>query len=194
MQGVRVNIGCGNHPTPGWINLDKVSRHPEVLYWDCTNRLPFTDGTVVAIYSEHFFEHLDYETEAKPFLRECLRCLQPQGILRLVVPDAGAYLKLYANGQWDAMAARRPLTKEGSKYRDYWLGHTYRTQMEFINAVFRQYGEHKYAYDAETLVFLLLEVGFARACETTFDVSSDPNMAPDTPERQSESLYVEATK
>ena len=66
--------------------------------------------------------------------------------------------------------------------------------MEFVNAVFRQYGAHKYAYDTETLVLMLLEVGFSRSFETTFNVSSDPNMAPDTPQRKSESLYVEAKK
>jgi predicted SAM-dependent methyltransferase len=164
------------------------------MYWDCTKKLPFNDGTVDAIYSEHFFEHLDYDTEAKHFLRECLRCLKSQGTLRIVVPDAGVYLKLYAKGDWGEIAARRPLSKEGSNYRDFWLGSTYTTRMEFVNAVFRQYGAHKYAYDTETLVLMLLEVGFSRSFETTFNVSSDPNMAPDTPQRKSESLYVEAKK
>ena len=66
--------------------------------------------------------------------------------------------------------------------------------MEFINAVFRQNGEHKYAYDAETLVYLLRRVGFATVNQSSFGKSSDLHMAPDTPERQSDSLYVEAAK
>lgn len=66
----RVNIGCGGNPTRGWTNLDVIS-HPDVCFWDCRSGLPFADGTVTAIYSEHFFEHLDLETEARPFLREC---------------------------------------------------------------------------------------------------------------------------
>jgi len=164
------------------------------MYWDCTKRLPFRDGAVEAIYSEHFFEHLDHETEAKQFLCECLRCLKPQGTLRIVVPDAGAYLRLYAKGDWSEMAARRPLIKEGDNFRDAWTRHVYRTRMEFINAVFRQYGEHKYAYDAETLILVLKEAGFASALETKYNMSSDPNMALDTPRRKSESLYVEAKK
>ena len=56
-------------------------------------RLTISDAAVTAIYSEHFFEHLDAETEARAFLLECLRCLQSQGVMRLVVPDAGAYLR-----------------------------------------------------------------------------------------------------
>jgi SAM-dependent methyltransferase len=78
-KGVRVNIGCGNNPTPEWVNLDVIS-HPGVHFWDCRSGLPFSDGSVAAIYSEHFFEHLDLESEGRPFLRECLRCLQPQGV------------------------------------------------------------------------------------------------------------------
>ena len=92
------------------------------------------------------------------------------------------------------MAARRPLIKEGDNYRDYWLGSVYKTRMEFINAVFRQGGEHKYAYDAELLVLMLREVEFSTASETAYNVSSDPNMAQDTPQRKTESLYVEGRK
>jgi predicted SAM-dependent methyltransferase len=193
MNGVRVNVGCGSNPTTGWVNLDS-SRHPGVMYWDCTKGLPFNDGTVDAIYSEHFFEHLDYGSEAKQFLRECLRCLKSQGILRIVVPDAGAYLKLYAKEDWGEMAARRPLLREGDNYRDYFLGSIYKTRMEFINTVFRQFGQHKYAYDAETLILMLQEVGFSNSAKTSYNVSSDPKMALDTPVRKTESLYVEGRK
>ena len=66
--------------------------------------------------------------------------------------------------------------------------------MEVINALFRQNGEHKYAYGAETLIQLLRSVGFSRVTQMSFGRSSDPAMPPDTPERQSESLYVEAAK
>jgi len=193
MNGARVNVGCGNKPTTGWVNLD-VSHHPGVMYWDCKKGLPFKNDTVDAIYSEHFFEHLDYDSEAKHFLRECLRCLKPHGTLRIVVPDAGAYLKLYAKEGWDEMAARRPLIKENDYYRDFWLRRIYKTRMEFINAVFRQDGQHKYAYDAETLIVMLQDAGFSSSCETNYNVSSDPNMTLDAPARKTESLYVEGRK
>ena len=182
-------------PTKGWANLDMVVR-PDVMYWDCTKGLPFRDCVVEAIYSEHFFEHLDYDAgEAEQFLRECLRCMKPRAVLRIVVPDAGAYLRLYAKGHWDdETIERRPLKKEGDKYRDTWLGCSYKTRMQFINAVFRQRGEHKYAYDAETLILTLQDAGFCDVVETAYNVSSDPDMAQDTPSRSTESLYVEGRK
>jgi len=191
-RGGRVNIGCGDHPTQGWINLDVIS-HPGVYFWDCRSGLPFSDGTVAAIYSEHFFEHLDLKSEARPFLRECLRCLQPGGVLRIVVPDAGAYLRAYS-GPWEPLANMRPLYCTDSGWCDPWLGQVYQTKMQFMNAIFRQGYEHRYAYDAETLLLVMREAGFADGVVQQFGVSIDPKMAPDSNERRTESLYVEGIR
>lgn len=188
----RVNIGCGVQPTPGWINLDIIS-HPGVYFWDCRRGLPFSDGSIAAIYSEHFFEHLDLYTEAYPFLRECLRCLEPRGVLRIVVPDAGVYLRAYA-GPWELLAEMRPLDRTVEGWRDRWLGQIYQTKMQFMNAIFRQGYEHKYAYDEETLTFVMREAGFADVVVQQFGMSIDPKMAPDMKERRTESLYVEGIK
>jgi hypothetical protein len=66
--------------------------------------------------------------------------------------------------------------------------------MRLINAVFRQHGEHKYAYDAETLVLILRQAGFSQVIPQTFGVSIDPDMAPDSEARKTERLYIEAVK
>lgn len=191
-KGCRVNIGCGGNPTRGWINLDVIS-HPDVHFWDCRLGLPFADRAATAIYSEHFFEHLDLETEARPFLRECMRCLQPGGVLRIVVPDVGAYLQAY-RGPWEVLANMRPLDRTADGWRDRRLGWVYQTKMQFMNAIFRQRTEHKYAYDAETLALVMREAGFNNPIVQQFGISMDPKMASDSNERRTESLYVEAIK
>ena len=191
-RGGRVNIGCGGNPIQGWINLD-VASHPGVYFWDCRSGLPFSDGAVPAIYSEHFFEHLDLESEARPFLRECLRCLQPGGVLRIVVPDAGAYLRAYS-GPWGPLANMRPLDCTANGWRDGWLGEVYQTKMQLMNAIFRQGYDHKYAYDDETLILVMREAGFRNVVAQQFAISLDPKMAPDRKDRRTESLYVEAIK
>jgi hypothetical protein len=119
--------------------------------------------------------------------------LQPGGIVRLVVPDAGMYLRLYCEPGWQALVAARPLVKEGELYRDTWIGERYATKMEMINAVFRQSGKHRYAYDAETLLLTLREAGFADAVYCLYGESRN-GMPPDRIERRSESLYVEGIK
>jgi hypothetical protein len=110
-----------------------------------------------------------------------------------VVPDAGAYLRAYSHA-WEPLAAMRPLEQTEEGWRDEWLGDTYRTQMQLINAVFRQGSDHKYAYDQETLSLFLYEAGFSRVITQRFGISVDCDMAPDNPVRRTESLYVEAIK
>jgi hypothetical protein len=103
-------------------------------------------------------------------------------------PDPGAYLRAYS-GPWELLADMRPLDRTANGWRDRWLGKVYQTKMQFMNAVFRQRYEHKYAYDDETLVLVMHEAGFADAVVQQFGISIDPKMAPDSYERRTESLY-----
>jgi predicted SAM-dependent methyltransferase len=189
---LRVNVGSGSRPLRGWVNVD-IIKAPEIVCWDCRRSLPFEDESVAFIFAEHFFEHLERPKQTAIFLSECLRCLQPGGIVRLVVPDAGMYLRLYCEPGWQALVAARPLEKECERYRDTWIGERYATKMEMINAVFRQNGEHRYAYDCETLLLTLREAGFAEAVCCQYGQSRN-GTPPDRIERQSESLYVEGIK
>ena len=58
--------------------------------------------------------------------------------------------------------------------------------------MFRQYSEHKFAYDFPTLDFLLCRYGFYEVQSLSFGRSTLPELAIDSPDRASESLYVEA--
>ena len=115
------------------------------------------------------------------------------GVLRLVVPDAGAYLKAYGKA-WELFAATRPLERVENGWKDHWSTNVYSTQMQLINFVFRQGYEHKYAYDEETLMLVLRDAGFSDVVRQKYGISLDSKMAPDREDRSSESLYVEATK
>jgi predicted SAM-dependent methyltransferase len=154
--------------------------------------MPFDNESVEAIFAEHVFEHLNPVMGAG-FLSECHRCLQPGGIVRIVVPDAGRYLQLYP-GDWSGFVLVRPLVEENGHYRDFWLDRVYRTKMELINEVFRQGTEHKYAYDAETLSMKLRDAGFARVLQQSYGVSARRETPLDTKARAGESLYVEGIK
>lgn len=190
-KGLKINVGCGANVVPGWINID-LSGPPGVFPWDCRRGMPFDDNSADTIFAEHVFEHLDPDGGGE-FLRECRRCLRPGGIVRIVVPDAGRYLNLY-QGDWTGLASVRPLVPEDGRYRDTWLERTYRTKMEFINEIFRQGGEHKYAYDAETLMLRLTEAGFSRVVQQSYGVSLRSEEPLDTEARGPESLYVEGVR
>jgi len=159
--------------------------------YDCRKHLPFDDNSVRYIFSEHFFEHVDYCEEVPFFLSDCYRVLQPGGVIRIIVPDTEKYIRAYCREGWDELARIRPLGPERS---DAYFGSTYNTKMELLNVVFRQYFGHKFAYDFATLEFLLRRYGFSQVQRQSFGRSLWPDLCIDTREREFESLYVEAVK
>ena len=66
--------------------MDQSASSEEVRFHDLRTPLPFPDDYADAIYCSHFLEHLD-ECQGIAFLRECHRCLNSKGVLRIVVPD-----------------------------------------------------------------------------------------------------------
>jgi citrate lyase synthetase len=66
--------------------------------------------------------------------------------------------------------------------------------MELINVVFRQGHEHKFAYDFETLRFLLDRYGFSEVVHQEYGTSLMTELCLDQVHRASESIYVDAKK
>lgn len=89
-----INVGCGNVFHPDWVNIDIVSRFPEVIEHDLTKGLPFADESVDVCYSSHVLEHLR-KNEADFFISECKRALKAGGVLRLTVPDLEVICRNY---------------------------------------------------------------------------------------------------
>jgi predicted SAM-dependent methyltransferase len=178
---LRLNLGSGLRPKKGWINID-LSEYA-TLTLDLREPLPFTDNSVETIYTEHFFEHLNYvgvddptawhlDTPANPsealaFLRECRRVLKPGGVLDIIVPDAEGILQEYVSRH------EQPFPKFA------WWGPAWcDSAMHCVNYVFRQGSEHKYAYDEETLTRVLEAVGFTAISRRPFNPATDaPNHA-----------------
>ncbi|MBW4571487.1 MAG: methyltransferase domain-containing protein [Tolypothrix carrinoi HA7290-LM1] len=186
-----VNVGAGPHAKADWINVD-ISEAPGInCVCDCRKSLPFPDNSVKGIFTEHFFEHIDYVEEVPLFLSECYRVLKPGGIIRIIVPDIEKYLYAYCQGGWEELSIIRPLD---SDLTDFHFKFKYNTRMELINFVFRQQYEHKYAYDYETLEFILYKYGFSKVQRQAFGKSLMDELSIDQQIRASESLYVEAIK
>jgi len=175
-----VNIGCGPNALPGWINLDAARGESIDVVWDLRRGLPFTSESCSAIFGEHVIEHLAKE-DAEQLVRECYRALQSGGVLRLSTPDAGRFLRSYSG--------------DGKFLRDPRFVPKAETLMDRVNMMMREYGQHLWVYDAESLILLLRKAGFSAATEQQFEVSTHPRMRGiDSAERAFESLYVEAIK
>ena len=98
-----LNLGCGNHFHPGWVNVDFAPADKSVLRHDLCKPLPFGDESFAVVYHSHVLEHLPKE-RALPFLTECRRVLQPAGIIRVVVPDLETLAALYLEKLRGALA------------------------------------------------------------------------------------------
>lgn len=191
MTDIKLNIGPGPNAKSDWINLD-IAKKPGIdCVYDCRKKLPFEDKSVKLIFMEHVFEHIDYTEEAPYFISECHRILAPGGILRMIVPDIELYMRAYCEDNWESLKRIRPLNDQ---LEDPFFKCQYRTKMELINVLFRQNFEHKYAYDYETLSFILKRYGFDDVSKQSYMQSHDNELLMDQEQRASESLYVEAVK
>ena len=184
-KGLSLNVGSGGRGLPGWLNTDAVS-HPADQTFACDIRLgiPLADGSVARIFAEHVFEHLNFRKEVPAVLREFHRVLQPGGMARIIVPDGRRFAEAYLvndRAHWGALGLD-PLPADMP------------TPMAMLNHVFHQGGEHHFAYDYETLEWVLNEAGFADVRRSAYGKSADPLLAIDRQEHARYSLYVEAAK
>ena len=187
MKGVLVNVGCGPFPLAGFLNVDLFSYVPNVVAWDCRWSLPCGDGSALGIRAEHFFEHLEAREEAPAFLADCLRVLEPGGVIRIVVPDVGKTLYAYAKGPNDLSGFRELAVPD--PFPD-----DLPTRMDVVNHAFHQWHEHRWGFDAESLIHRLEQAGFEDARQTEFGRSQLAELAKDREEHRPYSLYVEARK
>jgi predicted SAM-dependent methyltransferase len=175
-NNLRLNVGCGKNIKQGWINID-VSKEAD-LQLDVREPLPFATESASMVYSEHFFEHLEYPDEALHFLKESLRVLQPGGRFSIGVPDTEWPVVSYAGENQEYFHIAR------ERWHPAWCD----TRMHNLNYHFRQGKKHKYAYDFETLAQILNRSGFVAVVRRSFDPAMDDE------KRKLGTLYVDAAK
>ena len=185
-RGISLNIGSGGRGLPDWVNVELIRHRDTTLCLDIRRPLPLASNSVRRILIEHVLEHVDFRSDVPSLLREFHRVLEPNGILRIIVPDAERFLIAYASRDPDAW---RRLGWDVAR-----LPHDICTPMHVINHIFHQSGEHLFAYDFETLRFALQEAGFQKISRMTFRQSCDPTLAIDQEVHAPYSLYVEAVK
>jgi SAM-dependent methyltransferase len=215
---IKINVGCGASPTPGWLNFDNslsvrlarwsgvstaldrlgrlralgggsadlvaLAQRGEIGWANATAHIPCAAGSAVAVYSSHMIEHLD-RAEARAFLAEVRRVLQPGGVLRVAAPDLSLFARDYAaSGDADGfvsgihMGLDRPAGVRG------WM------RWALVGP-----RHHLWMYDGESLSRLLGEAGFAEAAvmpagTTRIAAPGQLNLR----ERETESVYVEAVR
>jgi hypothetical protein len=172
---VQLHLGCGRNYLDGWINIDLVGVKTD-LDWDIRRPLPFKDGTVDAMFLEHVFEHMNYGS-VFGVLEHLRSALRSGGVLRVGVPDAGMYARMYV--------------EEPERLRTWRWGRA--TSLLALREVFQEHG-HVTAWDGPTMQFVLEQAGFPNAQVSMPGRSELLDGSPDSPERWDETVYVEVQR
>jgi predicted SAM-dependent methyltransferase len=214
-DGLRLDLGSGPFHTEGWVSVDKstgpwLSRHPlaksllgvtrvlsdsqrsttwpaEVKRIDVTRRFPWAPGSVSAIYSSHFVEHLARQ-QCRQLLEHCHSALREGGVLRIAVPDLEAGVRHYqeATDAGEQTAA--------DTFSDWFLGGDIdsggpparRLAMRLMHR------HHQWMYDERSLGALLGSCGFRDVERCRFREGRCPDL--DLIERRPDSLFLEARR
>ena len=188
----RINLGCGLRTPSGWVNVDgsynaRLAKHPflrRALAWlkllpadtlnipwsssifihDIRKPLPFSDGSVAAIYASHVLEHL-YREEAQRVVKESLRVLAKGGVLRVVVPDLEAIVREYLGerpfgkltGEFEHLCRADRLNQ---RLLMRYPTPSYPHLLHRIYNSWKDLNSHKCMYDAESLIALFAGAGF----------------------------------
>jgi predicted SAM-dependent methyltransferase len=125
----------------------EAARSVNAIHYDMLRGLPFDDGTVPAVYSAHFFEHLS-KSQTVELLRECHRVLKPGGIIRICVPSLDEEIQkirkaIDAYERGDAEPIQPFVTQPLAGYVD-------------------GFSTHKHMYGFRELQRALADVGFSR--------------------------------
>lgn len=180
-NSLRLNLGSGSINRDDFINID-LNKNAD-LRLDLRKSLPFKENSVDYIYSEHFFEHLDYiNGTALRSLFSYLKVLKKGGKLKIVVPDFEKILRAYVNKDLVFFNSIRHILDKIN------ICEGYSSIIDFINYSVYQFGEHKYCYDYEKMCLLLEFVGFKNIIKSKFDPLED------SIDRKKFSMYIIAEK
>ena len=180
-----LDIGCGPKINEDVVSLDYVWRPGVDVVCDVTRGIPFPSQSFEGIFSEHCLEHIPFISTDK-VLAECYRLLKPGGNVRIVVPDGELYLRGYIKSL-EADSAKTLPYADGDGFEGLY------SPILSVNRIFRESG-HLFIYDYEMFRMLLERNGFKDVKKEGLMSGRMESLLRDSPEREVESLYVEATK
>jgi predicted SAM-dependent methyltransferase len=155
---LKLHLGSGPVSLDGWVNIDLDAPTADMLL-DLRQPLPFADGSVTHVFSEHVIEHIEY-AEALSLLKEVRRVLAPSGVVRITTPDLAWLVLNYVGGVTGGWGA---LWQPGAPAR-------------LINEGLRSWG-HCFVYDRPEMLRLFTDAGFGDVTFVNWRESADPVLA-----------------
>ena len=180
---MNINAGCGPIRYDGFVNVDINPAHqPDVCQGIIEYLGSLEPDTVDCIITIHMLEHLAYPFDTIGFLSLSRRALKPEGVLRIVVPDAMKVAADYIYGEDDLKSVYGP--GKFYYYKD--------CAVERFVYFMREW-EHTIVFDEELLRLLAEDAGFSVVRRMPFGSSDIPALH-GLDRFESESLSLECVK
>ena len=214
MNSQRLNIGCGDTPSDGWINVDnsisiKLAGYPllsrvltflKLLNSNQKSYIEFCkDNNIIwadvvkkipfknnSVEAIYTAHMLEHldRNDSRTFLLNAKKVLKPGGVLRISVPDFKMLIEAYM------------VHKSADKFLEDSLltiiaPKTFKQKILILLTGFRH---HQWMYDADSLINLLKNCGFVNVQEkssSSSDIQNTEGLNLD--ERSEESVYIECS-
>jgi predicted SAM-dependent methyltransferase len=151
----KLQIGCDTNLLTGWLNSGISLKECWFgIYLDAGKPFPFPESSFNYVFSEHLFEHLNYQ-QATNMLKESYRILKPGGVFRIATPDLQFLIRLYQEPD-------QPIHQQYIEYSAK-QGNIPPSSVFVINRFHTAWG-HQIIYDKETLTNMLEMTGFKDVC------------------------------
>jgi predicted SAM-dependent methyltransferase len=180
----KLHIGCGKRLLNDFTNICE----PADIIYDLREGIPVSSNSIETIFSEHFFEHIDYPKSSFFFIDECYRVLKKGGECIIGVPDTEIVLNKYIEN--DILFFDEAINSWYTNRNNFQLD----TYIDLVNYHMRDqidsesYEPHFWGYDYKKLKDMLLKVGFKSVKKWK------PDNSICNPKRIKYSLYVSANK
>src|SRR5271157_2919863 len=92
---MRIEIGAGTKPTPGYVHVDAVAHEDVDVVDDGRTLASFDTGVAQEIFSHWFLEHVARH-EVAPMLEHWMRVLEPGGSVHIVTNNHEAHNRCLA--------------------------------------------------------------------------------------------------
>ncbi len=155
---LRIEIGSGDFPTPGYFHIDAWPWAKDLEAIAQMWRLPLPDGCAREVRAVHSLEHVE-PPRLLATLREWRRVLRPGGLVHVSVPNAPAIMAAFNKA---SVPEKWPLI--GSL-----LG-MYVTLADREPEALKLRSDHQIVFDRDLLAWALEEAGFRDVADRTSEV------------------------
>lgn len=168
-MSISLHLGSGADIKKGWLNVDMLDiNNPDYVKWDLKNGLPPQAQNLSVVYSQHFFEHLQWE-DGLTLMKRCKERMVEGGTFRLALPNFKTMVMAYLDNNWEFFNLPEVMAFAPN-----------RQMMQIMNYGLYQHTngvqEHVCQFDPAYALFTMRSAGFRECKEVAFNPLYDSDL------------------